>query len=110
MLTKIIPGSLTFLFLLCSVWGEVKPLSDRQKIEAELDTLKDKLAPLKARAKIDPKVVEADAQAKAAYRTYALTLREAMLRLDPTKQKDIAREAELRKKLKPPKSGPPVNQ
>lgn len=74
--------------------------SERQKMEVEADALKTKLAPLRERAKLDPLVVESDTKVKAAYRAYAQTLREAMIRLDPKSKKEVEREAALRKQLK----------
>jgi hypothetical protein len=75
------------------------PAGERQEKEAELESLKQELKPLRAKAEKDPDVLAARAKVDAAFRAYYEVLRKKMAELEPAQKKKIQREMQLREEL-----------
>lgn len=67
--------------------------------QAELDAVQAELKPLRVKAYKEADVKKARAALDAAYKTYWDTVRDAMIRLDPSKKALVEKDVALRKEL-----------
>jgi hypothetical protein len=71
----------------------------RDKQLAELAAIKAELKPLREKAYLEKDVIDARKKLDAAYRAYWSSVREAMLRLDPSKAPFIEKDMAVRKEM-----------
>jgi hypothetical protein len=106
-------NSLRPLFFYLSFWGIFLPtvsvhsspttaptVTERQKLQQELQVLTQKLKPLRERAEKSAPVSKARADLDTAFRRYYERLRKEMVAVDPKSRKLIEREQKLREILK----------